>query len=364
MTIVRAVQLADLDQLWELIGQATYGLTTLQISKEQLSERVEHSHFAFTRKTEKASGEPYVFVMEELPKGRLVGLSCIFSKTGGYEPFYSYARVRESNYCELLNKVQEVEALHLQKIHDGPTEIGSLFLLPDFRGQGRGRLLSLARFTFMAAHPKRFADEVIAEMRGVMDDAGDCPFWEAIGRHFFGMDFPQADNLSTLNKRFIEDLMPRYPIYTSLLPAAARAVISDVHPQTRPALSLLEAEGFVKTNLVDIFDGGPVVRCRRTSIDAVRRTLKLAWQATDESVAAPAASSASKSVSPTITPCLLASTAQGFRATIASVEVGPQAARLPQAVADLLELSSTAPVWVTALYPAPRSDEQPNGIHD
>ena len=133
MTVVRAVQLEDLDQLWELLGQAAYGLTTLQISKEQLSERVEHSHFAFTRKTQKPSGEPYVFVMQDTDSGRLVGLSCIFSKTGGYEPFYSYARVTESNYCELLNKVQEVEALHLQKLHDGPTEIGSLFLLPEYR---------------------------------------------------------------------------------------------------------------------------------------------------------------------------------------------------------------------------------------
>ncbi len=114
MIIVRAVQLEDLDQLWILIGQATYGLTTLQISKEQLSERVEHSHFAMTRKSEKAAGEPYVLVMEDLTQHRLVGLSCIFSKTGGYEPFYSYRRVTESSYCELLNKVQEVETLHLE----------------------------------------------------------------------------------------------------------------------------------------------------------------------------------------------------------------------------------------------------------
>ena len=49
LVIVRAVRLDDLDDLWELIEQATYGLTTLQISKEQLSERVELSNFAFTR---------------------------------------------------------------------------------------------------------------------------------------------------------------------------------------------------------------------------------------------------------------------------------------------------------------------------
>ncbi len=337
LTIVRAVQLADLDQLWELLGSATYGLTTLQINKDQLSERVEHSHFAFTRKTEKPTGEPYVFVMEEPSTGQLVGLSCIFSKTGGYEPFFSYARVTESNHCELLNKVQEVESLHLQKIHDGPTEIGSLFLLLDYRGQGRGRLLSLARFTFMSAYPKRFADHVIAEMRGVMSDDGSCPFWEAIGRHFFDMDFPQADNLSTLNKRFIEDLMPRYPIYTSLLPASARTSLGDVHPLTRPALAMLQAEGFEKTNMIDIFDGGPVVRCSRLAIDAVRRTqvrsiLRIETEANGPSQ-------------------IIASLKNGFRACIANVQYDAQGLIVSQSTADLLQLAIGDSVLTTALYP-------------
>ena len=342
MTIVRSVQLADLDQLWELIEQATYGMTTLQISKDQLSERVEHSHFAFTRKAEKPSGEPYVFVMEDTASAQLVGLSCIFSKTGGYEPFYSYARVTESNYCELLNKVQEVESLHLQKIHDGPTEIGSLFLLPDFRGQGRGRLLSLARFVFMSAYPKRFADQVIAEMRGVMDDHGNCPFWEAIGRHFFDMDFPQADNLSTLNKRFIEDLMPRYPIYTNLLPPAVRAILSDVHPNTRPALAMLEAEGFEKTKMVDIFDGGPVVRCQRTAIDAVRRTRTCSLSKVKSQVDGIAR--------------IVASLKNGFRATIAAVEQIGGEWTLAQQTAELLQVSSGDRVLVTELYPRSSND--------
>lgn len=272
MEVVRAVQLDDLDQLWELIASATYGLTTLQISAEQLAERIELSHFAFTRKTEKASGEPYVFVMEDAARGKLVGLSCIFSKTGGYEPFYSYRRVTESYSSELLKRTQVVETLHLEKIHDGPTEIGSLYLSPDYRGSGRGRLLSLCRFMFIAAHPKRFADFVIAEMRGVMSDAGECPFWEGVGRHFFGIDFPQADSLSTVNKQFIENMMPQYPIYVSMLPEDARSVMGDVHPKTRPALAMLESEGFSKTDMIDIFDGGPVVRCARDTIRAVQRT--------------------------------------------------------------------------------------------
>ncbi len=51
MIIVRAATLDDADQLWKLINQATFGMTTLQITREQLNERIECSHFAFTRKT-------------------------------------------------------------------------------------------------------------------------------------------------------------------------------------------------------------------------------------------------------------------------------------------------------------------------
>lgn len=271
MEIVRAVRMEDLDQLWDLIEQSTYGLTTLQITKEQLSERIELSNFAFTRKVEKATGDPYVMVMEDQLTRSLVGLSCIFSKTGGYEPFYSYRRVVELQTCEHLGIQQEVEVLVLDKLHDGPTEIGSLFLRPDYRGKGRGRLLSLARFLFMAMNPKRFSDRVIAEMRGVSTDDGRSPFWDAILQHFFKMQFPQADRLSTINKRFIEDLMPRHPIYTCLLSDEVRAVMGQVHPTTRPALAMLEAEGFSITNHIDIFDGGPMVSCQRDKIGAVQR---------------------------------------------------------------------------------------------
>lgn len=337
LVIVRAVCLEDLDQLWELIEQSTYGLTTLQITKEQLSERVEHSHFAFGRKTEKPSGEPYVIVMEDQAAGRLVGLSCIFSKTGGYEPFYCYRRVVESSYCKLLDTTQEVESLHLEKIHDGPTEIGSLYLSPEYRGQGRGRLLSLARFAFIAAHPKRFADTVIAEMRGVMSEAGECPFWEAIGRHFFGMDFPQADSLSTINKRFIEDLMPRYPIYVNMLPESARAILSEVHCDTRPALAMLEAEGFKKNGQIDIFDGGPVVSSAREEIDAVRRcgtwrVAKIAPQVEGESR-------------------ILAAETKGFRAMIGVAEEAPDGLTIDEVVATTLHLRVGDAIRALHLYP-------------
>lgn len=277
MIVVREVMPQDLDALWSLIGQANTGMTSLNIDKEQLADRVERSHFAFRRSTERAEGAPYVFVMQDLVTSQLVGTSCIFSKTGGYEPFYAYRVVTEKSHSELLQKAFDVRSLHLVKIHNGPTEIGSLFLLPEYRGKGCGKLLSMSRFAYIAQNPKRFATETIAEMRGYLNADNASPFWDAIGFHFFKMEFPHADSLSMIDKQFIEDLMPRYPIYLDLLPEQAVAAIGRVHDQTQAALAMLESQGFQRNGMVDIFDGGPVVQCATKDILAVKnsRLLKL-----------------------------------------------------------------------------------------
>ncbi len=150
-------------------------------------------------------------------------------------------------------------------------------------GKGCGRLLSLSRFLYMAAHPKRFASTTIAEMRGHQDEQGISPFWEAIGAHFFKVDFPRADSLSMIDKKFIRDLMPRYPIYLELLPHDAVEAIGQVHAQTKPALAMLEGEGFRRNSLIDIFDGGPVVECETAKIKAVANSKVASWKLVESS---------------------------------------------------------------------------------
>jgi arginine N-succinyltransferase len=345
MEVIRAVCSREIDELFELIGHATYGMTSLQITRDQLQERIELSEFAFSRSTDKPGGEPYVLVMEDLATRRLVGISCIFTKVGGYEPFYSYRLVEEEHSCALLGVKRRIVSLHLTKIHDGPTEIGSLFLMPQYRGQGRGRLLSLSRFALMALRPNRFAAEVIAEMRGRVDDAGCSPFWEAIGRHFFGIDYPQADSLSTVSKTFIEELMPKYPIYLALLPADAREVIGQVHDQTRPALAMLEAEGFVRRDMIDIFDGGPRIHCRRTEINAVQRTHQVKLAQIRDQVTGP--------------PQIIASDSNGFRAVMAPVEVcGSGQVACTREVAAALQREPDQPVWLLSPKSEPGATER------
>jgi arginine N-succinyltransferase len=220
--------------------------------------------------------------MEDTTTNQLIGTSCIFSKTGGYQPLYAYKIETEKAYSEILEMETMVHSLHLIKEHNGPTEIGSLFLQPDYRGKGCGKLLSMSRFLYMAAHPKRFASETIAEMRGFQDAHGISPFWEAIGAHFFKIDFPRADSLSMVDKKFIEELMPKYPIYLELLPHDALESIGQVHEQTRPALSMLETQGFRRNNLIDIFDGGPMITCKTKEIAAIANSSTASWQLNED----------------------------------------------------------------------------------
>jgi arginine N-succinyltransferase len=61
-------------------------------------------------------------------------------------------------------------------------------------------------------------------------------------------------------------------VYITLLPPEAKAVIGLVHEQTRPALRMLECEGFAWTGMVDMFDAGPIITCPLKDIRVVRES--------------------------------------------------------------------------------------------
>ncbi|MCH1441896.1 MAG: arginine N-succinyltransferase [Rubripirellula sp.] len=272
MWIVRSVRIEDVDALFQLAQSATKGLTSLQLDRARLLDRVEQSTFAFSRTGLSPRGEPYVLVLVNTESGELVGTSTVYAKTGGYQPLYAYRRVESEHESELLGVRQHRVRLDLERIHDGPTEIGSLFLRGIYRGEGRGRWLSLARFSLISMLPHRFADRVIAEMRGRANPDGSVPFWDAVAGRFIPVDFAMADAMSTISKQFIEEMMPQHPIYLELLEQRVREGIGKVHEETEPAVAMLKAEGFTGTDLFDIFDAGPVISAETHAIHAVKRT--------------------------------------------------------------------------------------------
>lgn len=338
MLIVRPVVLEDLDALEALAKQTGVGLTTLPPDRKFLRKRIKASVGSFEKIVDQDApgGEAYLFVLEDA--GRLVGVCGIYSKTGGYEPFYSYRVETEHFISAQIGIDKEVPILKLHEDHDGPSEVGSLFLHPDYRRSGNGRFLQLVRFLFVAEFPHLFEPTFITEIRGVSDERGNSPFWDAIGRHFFGIDFMHADYLSVVNKKFIAELMPDHPIYISMLPEGARAVIGRPHEQSVKAVENLEAEGFTYAKAVDIFDGGPCYQCRRDEIRTVRESRRATLGG---SIDSPVASDR----------YMICTTGMPFRACVSGLLIEPpDRLRLPSGVVDALGLETGQPVRYAALY--------------
>ena len=123
---------------------------------------------------------------------------------------------------------------------------------------------------FIARHRARFGDRILAELRGVIDEAGGSPFWDGVAGKFFGMSFQEADQFNAVHgNQFIADLMPKHPVYIAMLPESARHVIGVPHPSGRAAMRMLENEGFAFENYVDIFDGGPTMSTRTDQVASI-----------------------------------------------------------------------------------------------
>ncbi|OHC26275.1 MAG: arginine N-succinyltransferase [Pseudomonadales bacterium RIFCSPLOWO2_12_59_9] len=267
--IVRPVRSADLPALMQLALSTGAGLTTLPANEERLAHRVGWAEKAFAGTAERADAD-YLFVLED-DDGKVVGISAIAGAVGKREPWYNYRLGLSVSSSQELNIHREIPTLFLANDLTGNSELCSLFLQAGQRTGTNGRLLSKARFLFIAEFPQLFGEKVIAEMRGMSDANGRSPFWESLGRHFFKMEFSRADYLTGVgNKAFIAELMPKFPLYTCFLSEEARATIGRVHPDTEPALAMLKGEGFSYQGYVDIFDAGPAIECETAKIRAVR----------------------------------------------------------------------------------------------
>ena len=270
--LLRPVRESDHTRLQALVEGISGGMTSLPDHPDYLMDRINDSLRAFDHRISKPGSEVYLFVLEDQKNDKLVGTCGLLARVGGFDPFYTYRIMEHLQEYAPLMVHKSIQVLELVKNHKGPSEICSLFLHPDYRRHGIGKLLSKSRFLFMKAFPERFDQQIIAEMRGYLDESGRSPFWEAVGKNFFWKDYYRADVLSGIGeKEFIEALMPEHPIYVKLLPHEAQSMIGKVHPQTIPAKRILLQEGFKETDEVDIFDAGPILKAKRNDLQSWKK---------------------------------------------------------------------------------------------
>jgi arginine N-succinyltransferase len=277
LAFMRPIRESDFEAVHALAEKSGGGMTNLPSDRATLKARIFHAVESFEKNARTPGGEIYTMVLEEA--GKVIGLSAVFSAIGLRSGFINYRINREFYASSELGKRIMRRALIPTHDFTGAAEVGSLFLSPDVRGGGYGKLLSRARYMFIAQRPEAIAERVCAELRGWRAPDGGQPFWNAVGRHFFEMDFEEADaHNSAHGNQFIEDMMPRYPIYAALLPEDARQCLGRPHDSAAPAYKMLLAEGFSYNDYIDIFDGGPLVDTKTANIKTIResRVLRLA----------------------------------------------------------------------------------------
>lgn len=271
MMLIRPIRANDYPALYQMAVESGHGFTSLPVNEELLLRKISRSEASFAKAVTSPGDEGYLFILEDSSTGQICGTSALEAAVGLDDAFYHYHLGKVVHSSRSLAVYKTVDILTLCNDYTGVSELCTLFLRPPFRQKHNGRLLSKMRFLFLAEFQSRFADKVIAELRGVSDSQGNSPFWQWLQEHFFSLDFPTADYLTGIGqKEFIAELMPKYPIYVSLLSKAAQQVIGQVHEQTRPAMALLQSEGFACRGYVDIFDAGPTVEARVDQIRTVR----------------------------------------------------------------------------------------------
>ena len=271
--VLRPAQLSDLEQFYAMAVESGPGFTSLPDDEDSLRNNLETAVASFAGTLDQPEYGKYLMMLENIETGELAGCSAVKAGVGIKSPFFNYRIITLAQASQEASRRFDMDALILTNEFVGCTEVGTLFLRPQHRGGGVGRLLAQSRYLLIKSRPDRFGEKVIAELRGVVSENGETPFWECLGRHFFKMSFPEADELSaTTDNQFIVDLMPKYPIYVDLLPDEAQGVIGHCHTEGVPAFKLLEWEGFKYERVVDIFDGGPIMQVSRDMVRTARES--------------------------------------------------------------------------------------------
>jgi arginine N-succinyltransferase len=250
----------------------------LPADKAAIGAILDRSEKSFAAEVPAAERE-FLFVLEDLAKQRIIGTSMIYAQHGTKRAPHIFFRLEnDERYSVTLDKHFVHQTLRIGYNYSGPTEIGGLILLPEYRRNtdALGKALSYVRFLFIRMHRPLFRDSVLSELLPPLEEDGASKLWEALGRKFTGLSYQEADHLSKDNKEFIHALFPDDPIHTELLPDDVRALIGQVGPETRGVEAMLRRIGFEYAGQIDPFDGGPHFCAKTDDITIIQDAAELA----------------------------------------------------------------------------------------
>ena len=166
----------DFRAMYQMAKLTGGGFTNLPADRDTLVAKLARSDKSFGRRQDSQAGDLFVFVLEDPKTKKIRGTCQVFGQVGVVQPFYSYHISTLTQTSPELGKTFRNQRLSLTTDLEGSSEVGGLFLHPEMRASGLGGLLARSRYLFMKSHRARFGDRTLAELRGVMDEAGHAPF--------------------------------------------------------------------------------------------------------------------------------------------------------------------------------------------
>lgn len=285
MLVFRPVRFSDLPQIEQMAISSGNRLTTLPNNRDHLAELINNTQRSLqsldkANSSKNNTDQSYHFVIEDSQSQEILGISGIEACVGYKIPFYSYRSDEIQHYSQELQLTNTIATLSLSQDYEGASRLYT-FLLADQKAPPFAlQLLSLSRLMFIAQHLDQFSKKLIVELQGEVDEDNQSPFWQALGQHFFNMDFHRANYLTGINaKGFIADLMPRNPIYVPLLAHSAQQAIGGVRPDMQKVEKLLRAQGFDNNGYISIFDGGPTLETNTLQVKAIQQMSSCTLQA-------------------------------------------------------------------------------------
>jgi len=277
MHVVRPVELADIAALESLAAVTMPGVHTLPKTREKIAQAVERSIASFSAQVDIPSEESYLFVLESVAERKICGTAAIFASAGSNGTYFSFRNDVIQQVSRDLNISHSVHALTLCSELTAYSQLSSFYVDEQLHQRPEAALLSRSRLLYALQAPQRFGDRFFVPLAGVTDEKGGSPFWDALGRKFFQMDFLDAERTigGARNRTLIVELMPHYPVYVPLLPGDAQAVMGQIHPSGELAFNLLTEEGFEADEYIDIFDGGPILQAHKHALRTFSSSLTL-----------------------------------------------------------------------------------------
>ena len=257
--LFRPIVSADAVDLLKLVRQSSGGLSSLQPRLDFLTDYISSSEESFRGEYSLEKPHKYLLGLFDLRSDSLIGCAAVKTQIGKDSPFINF---------DIKGDGPE-QCLQASSRFTGATEVGSLFLHPDYRADGLGRYLAKVRYLLMASEPWRFGDMVIAELRGICGAEGS-PLYDHLFEYKLEKSFLEADaEYYDRNPDTLGDIVPIGCIDTCDMPLNVKASLGQPHPSGIGAMRLLQREGFIFSGTIDLFDAGPIMSVHRDTIRTI-----------------------------------------------------------------------------------------------